>query len=878
MEPPHGKSFTLFHATGRGGSATSADSSEGRGGDEQLMTAFSLTIEGGTTDSFSSQNPDSFSSQDSGDGKMIPSSSGAVGEQSFFHRPSAARASAARGSGVVVPAVTEEEEQEEEDAGIMEEEEEKDVQDSGGRTTVVDPVSAPTTVVVGAETGSTVEAAPVEAGSSSSIQIAGPSSKDDEERRDSRRSSTQHESPEDDPQGSSQDDRQSSSSGDEREASPDKPRSSAAESTLSGGFGADLLTLEEEDGTREPPPLRSSSSSSTTDEENKTDTMRTARRQVNFVLPGENSPAGLQSSGRTGLQNPPSSMMKGPPDTIQHSPDSVQTYLSLKTAYLKTHPDRVAAKRELCRFVLRCGTARELLRCSPLVGEGPLAMGGLGAVLYPIGGTSRSTAGASAASGGGPGAEDTTPRSVDRGRGGGAISSTQQTPATTTSPGAGKSTGTSKPTGGFKSTGTTTTPAPTTTISLLGSKLGLTPTDEPSHLQAAAELSKIHTLAGVWTLKTATEPSNSWRDRTDAYAESRDWLNSALDLNRNYHKAWNAWAVANYSLVKFIEEVRCIGGSSSSSSEEAGEEQELLHQLKNLRIREFVVAAVRGFVRALQVCPPEKAAKKEPTIAGDVLRLLTLWFTYSEDSELSRNYFEKLDCVGMAHQWLFVLPQIIARLRTESSSVGGTGAQQNGTAASGATSPLQKTEKIPVASSNQQPKKSLLRKQVYLLLRSLAIEFPHDLLFPLTVAKESAGSAAIAEKIFEDVRETGKEHRKLVRQTLVLSEELIRVSILWTELWAHGLEEASRAYFADKNADLAFSLLQPLHAMIQESSSSARTLTSAANLLYEAVPPSVRVVNSLVLMLWCLLMANMHMITTCLFLLSRMHHKLYYGV
>ena len=39
----------------------------------------------------------------------------------------------------------------------------------------------------------------------------------------------------------------------------------------------------------------------------------------------------------------------------------------------------------------------------------------------------------------------------------------------------------------------------------------------------------------------------------------------------------------------------------------------------------------------------------------------------------------------------------------------------------------------------------------------------------------------------------------LFPQAMLVSEELIRVAILWHELWHEGLEEASRLYFGERN-------------------------------------------------------------------------------
>jgi serine/threonine-protein kinase mTOR len=44
---------------------------------------------------------------------------------------------------------------------------------------------------------------------------------------------------------------------------------------------------------------------------------------------------------------------------------------------------------------------------------------------------------------------------------------------------------------------------------------------------------------------------------------------------------------------------------------------------------------------------------------------------------------------------------------------------------------------------------------------------------------------------------------------------LIRVAILWHELWHEGLEEASRLYFNDKNPEGMIAVLEPLHEKLE---------------------------------------------------------------
>lgn len=54
-----------------------------------------------------------------------------------------------------------------------------------------------------------------------------------------------------------------------------------------------------------------------------------------------------------------------------------------------------------------------------------------------------------------------------------------------------------------------------------------------------------------------------------------------------------------------------------------------------------------------------------------------------------------------------------------------------------------------------------------------------------------------------------------LHQAEVVSQELIRVAILWHELWHEGLEEASRLYFTEKNPEGMIAALGPLHDMLE---------------------------------------------------------------
>lgn len=88
------------------------------------------------------------------------------------------------------------------------------------------------------------------------------------------------------------------------------------------------------------------------------------------------------------------------------------------------------------------------------------------------------------------------------------------------------------------------------------------------------------------------------------------------------------------------------------------------------------------------------------------------------------------------------------------------------------------------------------------------------MVYPLTVASKSASSSrrTAANKILKSMCEHSP---VLVQQAVMVSDELIRVAILWHELWHQGLEEASRLYFGERNIKGMLDTLEPLHAMLE---------------------------------------------------------------
>ena len=144
------------------------------------------------------------------------------------------------------------------------------------------------------------------------------------------------------------------------------------------------------------------------------------------------------------------------------------------------------------------------------------------------------------------------------------------------------------------------------------------------------------------------------------------------------------------------------------------------------------------------------------SLISDTLRLLTLLFDYGHQSDMYEALHEGIRTIEIDN-WLQVIPQLIARIDTP---------------------------------------RPLVSRLIHQLLADLGKHHPQALVYSLTVACKSNNSARrnAANKILSKIREHSE---TLVNQSLMVSDELIRVAILWHEQWYEALEEASRLYFGE---------------------------------------------------------------------------------
>lgn len=122
---------------------------------------------------------------------------------------------------------------------------------------------------------------------------------------------------------------------------------------------------------------------------------------------------------------------------------------------------------------------------------------------------------------------------------------------------------------------------------------------------------------------------------------------------------------------------------------------------------------------------------------------------------------------------------------------------------------------IPQLIARIDTSRQLISRLVHQLLVDIGKNHPQALIYPLTVASKSTapGRQTAAKKILDSMQ---LHSPNLVQQAMLVSEELIRVAILWHELWHEGLEEASRLYFGERNVKGMFETLEPLHQMVEK--------------------------------------------------------------
>lgn len=282
---------------------------------------------------------------------------------------------------------------------------------------------------------------------------------------------------------------------------------------------------------------------------------------------------------------------------------------------------------------------------------------------------------------------------------------------------------------------------------------------------------------------------------------------AATDSGPRNYRAWHAWALANFQTAQRLHTTFSSAADFPTSSQPSEQPEKtkkkrtslgfgfsMVNSAQGISTEEsehqrrmivaHVIPAVRGFFKSINL----GRGRLRAHVLQDMLRLLTLWFTFGgEKQDEVRQELENGLASGFigVDTWLAVVPQLIARIAIPDGEI---------------------------------------RRLLHSLLIKVGVRHPQALVYPLTVAAKSTAKSRkqAALDLLDSLRET---HPLLIDQAQLVSEELIRVAILWHEEWHAALEEASKLHFTEKNTKAMIETLLPLHEKVARGGSTAHELT-----------------------------------------------------
>ncbi|XP_030025999.2 serine/threonine-protein kinase mTOR [Manduca sexta] len=233
----------------------------------------------------------------------------------------------------------------------------------------------------------------------------------------------------------------------------------------------------------------------------------------------------------------------------------------------------------------------------------------------------------------------------------------------------------------------------------------------------------------------------------------------ATNLAPDWYKACHAWACMNFETVLFYKQQDNISDSSIAGG--SGEKKVSRADFINTH----TIPAIEGFFKSISLA--------NGNALQDTLRLLTLWFDHGHHPSIYDALFEGIRQIDIKI-WLQVIPQLIARIDSP---------------------------------------RSLVAKLVHILLIDIGKLHPQALVYPLTVATKS--SFATRKNAANYILKTMCTHsQNLVNEAAIISEELIKVAILWHDQVYIALDEASRFCLSEKDYKGMFKSLDKMHAML----------------------------------------------------------------
>jgi hypothetical protein len=299
---------------------------------------------------------------------------------------------------------------------------------------------------------------------------------------------------------------------------------------------------------------------------------------------------------------------------------------------------------------------------------------------------------------------------------------------------------------------------------------------------------------GEW--KIAMLPPNEPIDASTR-REVLDLYYHATMVDPSSYSAWHQWGLCNYRAIEEIKSTPAAAQTTVSKIKMATVPSSVPNpspggvSIPRLPLSQLVRSsasnhetlmtlasnAASGLLRALAL----GTRRWSSSVIQDMLCVLSIWFRYAKNPEVASVLENGLKDVHVDN-WLGILPQLIARI--------------------------------------DHPE-AVARGMLHDLLIKLGERHVRALLYPLFVALKSpkVDRKSAAETIMNNL----KQHSKVViEQAIMVSQELIRVAILWHEEWHETIEEASRMYFSEGNIQGMIDVLQPLQTEIEKGPNTVR--------------------------------------------------------
>ncbi|KAG5526253.1 hypothetical protein RHGRI_032514 [Rhododendron griersonianum] len=326
-------------------------------------------------------------------------------------------------------------------------------------------------------------------------------------------------------------------------------------------------------------------------------------------------------------------------------------------------------------------------------------------------------------------------------------------------------------------------------------------------------LARVNLKLGTW--QRALSPGLD----DDSIKEILNAFRNATHYASKWAKAWHTWALFNTAVMsQYI-----VRGFSTMAGQ-------------------YVVSAVTGYFHSIACAANAKGVDDS---LQDILRLLTLWFNHGATAEVQKALQTGFSLVNI-NTWLVVLPQIIARIHSNNQAV--RELIQSLLVRIGQNHPQSPLRPYLVSGDSRRPLSSHQRPSPTLVQPPATLAGPHlppaslliaalwlmmllplafdilALMYPLLVACKSISPLrrAAAQEVVDKVRQHSG---VLVDQAQLVSKELIRVAILWHEMWHEALEEASRLYFGEQNIEGMLKVLEPMHEMLDNGAIANNTTT-----------------------------------------------------